>query len=289
MPQPEIIFTPQIIAILVVECLLALAGAIVLTLNARRARAGSPARLTPSPYRLSEICLATAFALGGAAIFSIGAEQLAPRFWPKPPPGETGAFHVALSSAFHLGLLAGLAHAWFWHLRDSRRAPAEPTPPPPLPPLTASAAVLQGFLTFLTLITVLWPVGYFWKYLLDALGVEAPAQDIVSLFLKRDHPGLALVVMFFAVVIAPVVEETIFRIGLFRWLRGRVPRGVALLLPAVVFALLHPYVAVIVPLFIFALMLAFAYERSGHPLTPIVAHSLFNLHTLLLILAGWPA
>ena len=37
-----------------------------------------------------------------------------------------------------------------------------------------------------------------------------------------------------------------------------------------------------------AICLALAYERVGHPLVPIVAHALFNLNTLILLLAGLP-
>ena len=92
-----------------------------------------------------------------------------------------------------------------------------------------------------------------------------------------------------AVGIAPLVEELLFRAGLFRWLRTRTSRPASLLLPALIFASLHGSLAALAPLLVLAVILSLAYERSGHVLTPITAHALFNLNTLLIILAGFPA
>lgn len=297
----ELVLTADNAWLFAVEGLLALAGAAVLLRGAPRAlarlRGAAPSRLSASPLRASDLFVVAAFAFGGAVVFQLVAVTLAPRFWPAPPAGETGFYHVVVGAAFQLGLLAGVGHAWFWHLRKPSRVEASSNPalpgaspaPATEPPLRAGAAVREGALTFLALIAVLWPLGYAWKRLLDLLGIEAPAQDILTAFVKSDRALEVAVVFFFAVIVAPLVEELLFRVGLFRWLRGRAPRAVALLAPALVFAALHPYWAVVAPLFVFAIMLALAYERSGHPLTPVVAHSLFNLHTLLLVLAGWPA
>jgi membrane protease YdiL (CAAX protease family) len=102
-----------------------------------------------------------------------------------------------------------------------------------------------------------------------------------------DTASLAIMVVL-AVVIAPVTEELVFRVGLFRWLRTRPLRGVALFVPAAGFAALHGYLAVFLPIVVLAVCLALAYERSGHPLVPITAHALFNLNTVVLLLAGFP-
>lgn len=290
----SIVLTADNAWLFAVEGLLALAGAAVLLRGWRetgaRLRGVAPARLAPSPLRASDLFLVAAFAFGGSVAFQALATWLAPRFWPKPPDGETGLYHIVIGAAFQLGLIAGVGHAWFWHLRGKKPAPdaASPVVPTPAPPLRAGAAARAGVLTFVALLAVLWPLNYAWKLLLDRLGLDAPAQDLVTAFLQSERPVEIAVVFFFAVVVAPLAEELLFRVGLFRWLRGRAPRAVALLAPALVFAALHPYLAVVAPLFVFAIMLSLAYERSGHPLTPIVAHSLFNLHTLLLALVGWP-
>ena len=144
----------------------------------------------------------------------------------------------------------------------------------------------EGALAFVTALPVVAAVGLVWKYLLDLLGVDARPQDLVTLFASTgDHLALGFIIVL-AVVVAPITEELVFRIGLFRWLRTRTLRTVALLVPAMAFAALHGNIAAFLPLVALAVHLALAYERVGHPLVPIVAHALFNLNTLVLLLAG---
>ena len=69
-------------------------------------------------------------------------------------------------------------------------------------------------------------------------------------------------------------------------------RAAALLLPAIFFASLHVNWTTLVglpslaPLVVLAVIFSLAYERTGTIGTAIVAHALFNLNTILLILAG---
>ena len=95
-----------------------------------------------------------------------------------------------------------------------------------------------------------------------------------------------------AVVVAPLTEELVFRAGLFRFLRGRVPRWLALVGPSLVFAMLHvdwstlQGLASLAPLVVLAVVFSLAYERTGHIGTPIVAHACFTLNTIFVILSG---
>ena len=129
------------------------------------------------------------------------------------------------------------------------------------------------------------------RHILDeiAMGANAPPQDLISLF-DRSGDGLSLSIMIaLAVLVAPLTEELLFRVGLFRWLRTRAPRSVALFVPAIAFAMVHGNLAVLVPLVVLAVVLALGYEHYGHPAVPILAHALFNLNTIALLLAGFPA
>lgn len=164
-----------------------------------------------------------------------------------------------------------------------------PLPSGSAPPrLSTTAALREGGLSFLTALPVVFASSFLWKGLLDLLGVDAKPQDLVSFFADTgDHLALAAMIVL-AVIIAPVAEELVFRIGLFRWLRTRTLRGVALLAPAVVFAMLHGNLAALVPLVVLAVCLSLDYERTGHPLVPIVGHALFNANTLMLLLADFP-
>jgi membrane protease YdiL (CAAX protease family) len=89
-----------------------------------------------------------------------------------------------------------------------------------------------------------------------------------------------------AIMLAPITEELIFRAGIFRYVRTRMPRWAALLLPAVLFASLHANLGSFVPLVALALVFSLAFERTGNIGTTIVAHALFNLNASVLVLAG---
>lgn len=56
-----------------------------------------------------------------------------------------------------------------------------------------------------------------------------------------------------------------------------------------IFSLLHFSWAALLPLAVLAVGISVAYERSGHPLTPITTHALFNLNTLVFLLVGFPS
>lgn len=85
------------------------------------------------------------------------------------------------------------------------------------------------------------------------------------------------------VVLAPIVEELLFRGLLYRYLRGRMGIVVAVALSALVFAVLH---VVIPPLFLMGIVLAILTERTGSLLPGIVLHATNNA---MVVLAIWLA
>ncbi len=293
MPTAETVTTtPLIQALLLVELGLVLLGSIILLRRAggapKRFLGLAPAGLAHSPFRPSELFLAAAFAFGGAIILQVAAGRLAGRFFPKPESIESGlSLHdVVLGAGFQIGLLAGLAHVWFWHLRPGQRVPDPGELPPPTNTVPVGVALREGASAFVTALPLVALTGLAWQYALDLFGVEAAPQDLVTLFRDSgDHVALGLIVGL-AVFVAPVAEELVFRVGLFRWLRTRTLRSIALFVPALAFAALHGNVAAFLPLVVLAICLALSYERVGHPLVPIVGHALFNLNTLVLLLAG---
>ena len=135
-----------------------------------------------------------------------------------------------------------------------------------------------------------WPLvtasGLLWRFFLEAAGVALERQPMIDLFSRANSPGVIALMITLAVVIAPVTEELVFRGGLFRYVRGRVSRTFAIMGPAVIFGAFHTNLASLVPLIVLAIVLSHAYERTGHIGTPIVAHALFNLNTVVLIYSG---
>ena len=87
-------------------------------------------------------------------------------------------------------------------------------------------------------------------------------------------------------VAAPIVEETVFRGVLYRWLRGVVPVNIAMVVSAAIFAAAHAIALLFLPLFGFGVLLAWIYERSRSIWPGVLVHALFNLVGIIGILTA---
>jgi membrane protease YdiL (CAAX protease family) len=85
-----------------------------------------------------------------------------------------------------------------------------------------------------------------------------------------------------------VLGVVLFSLTRDRPLIQRHNRGFALVLSGVYFGALHGNVAGFLPLSLLGMGLALAYEASGSIRVAIVAHALFNLNTVLILLSGLP-
>lgn len=157
---------------------------------------------------------------------------------------------------------------------------------------TPLSILRSGVGTFLVLLPFVFATTLGWELLLRSFGIEPERQDLVRMFREAESPLFLAALIFLATVVAPLTEELFFRAGLFRFLRSRTPRVVALLAPAIVFALLHinwdtrAGIASLLPLVLLAVVFSMAYERTGHIGTVIIAHGLFNLNTIISLLSG---
>jgi len=108
---------------------------------------------------------------------------------------------------------------------------------------------------------------------------QAKEQEVVQFF--REAAGtnqqasvVALFVM--AVVVAPVVEEVIFRGYLYAVFKSWAGSFASMVFTATLFAAVHNNLAVLPSLLILAVGLTIAYEWSGSILVPIAMHASFN-------------
>jgi membrane protease YdiL (CAAX protease family) len=184
------------------------------------------------------------------------------------------------SAAFQLGLLIGPA---VLPLKLHHH---------PLSPTIRPSVALSGLTTFLIALPIVTIVNIAWQALLELCGLPAQQQDLLRMFNEAKQPAVIGVMIALAVLIAPITEELLFRATFFRYLRTRVPRAIALWFPGVIFAALHVSwgtldgLASFVPLIVLAVIFSIAFERTGEIGTAMLAHSLFNLHTVILLLAG---
>lgn len=150
----------------------------------------------------------------------------------------------------------------------------------------------SGVITFLILLPIVRATMVIWSVLLTSVGLPIEGQDLVGMFKNAESGWIVVLLVFMAVVIAPVVEELIFRAGIYRFLQARVSQILALLLPSLFFAMLHVNwktltgLNSLAPLVVLAIVFSLAYRYTGRIGTVIVAHALFNLTAALSVLGS---
>jgi hypothetical protein len=228
-----------------------------------------PPALTEWKIALPDFVLFTWIVIVGGLLGQLAMVQVLTLF---ASDGDTR--QVLGGAAFQLGMLAGCATFAFFVPggRDFARPRGSFLP--------------AGLATFAIALPLLIAVGFFWTLLLNLVGLPAERQELIGLFAGAKSPLLLGSLVVLASIVAPITEELIFRAGLFRYARSRLPRWAALLLPAVLFGALHGNLASFPQLIALGVIFSLAYERTGNIAVPMLAHALFNLNTIALILAG---
>jgi len=192
---------------------------------------------------------------------------------------------------YGLGLQGGMLAGWWLFPRARRFLYADyGTNPVPLGPaethLPAPDVIRIGLATLLVSIPVLTVLSLGWLEVLRRLGLPDQPQDLIAIFGRTRSPLIIAGMLVVACVLAPIAEELFFRAGLYRYTRQRLGRAPALLINAVCFGALHASWAGFLPLAVLGMIFSLAYEATGSIRVPILAHCLFNLNTILIVLSG---
>src|SRR6266446_1791171 len=107
-------------------------------------------------------------------------------------------------------------------------------------------------------------------------GSGSSKQNIVELFSGSRTIEQRIMIIVFAVAIAPVVEEFLFRFFLYGVLKRYFGRFLGMTLNALLFAAAHTHFPSFAPLFILGSCFTIAYEWSGSILVSMTMHALFN-------------
>lgn len=150
--------------------------------------------------------------------------------------------------------------------------------------------VVQAVLIYLAS----WPVcaGLFHltKIIMELSGIPYVKEHSAILLLESGQgpAWLAAVTIVSAVILAPILEEFVFRGLIFRFLAEAWPSTwAAMAASATLFGLIHFSVPQTIPsLVMFGMVLAFAYAKSRSLTLVLLVHALFNLKTVVLIFLG---
>ncbi len=110
-------------------------------------------------------------------------------------------------------------------------------------------------------------------------------QTVVAL-LKNGPLEIQITIAVCAVIIAPVIEELMFRGYMYPAMKKFAGPLVSLFFTSLLFGLIHTNAASLLPLSVFGVVMVFLYEKTKTIWTPIIAHAFFNGATVAYILLG---
>lgn len=114
-------------------------------------------------------------------------------------------------------------------------------------------------------------------------------QPLVQFLLATDTSASdRMLLIFTAVIVAPLSEELIFRGYFYGVIRRYGGRWVAIILSSALFAAIHAHVPSFAALMVLAFALTFVYEQTGSLWAPMLMHTCFNSLTVVTAFL-WPA
>jgi membrane protease YdiL (CAAX protease family) len=152
--------------------------------------------------------------------------------------------------------------------------------------LSKKKLALAPLLAIGTLIFVLpaaWALQSLSMRLMEKIHLKPQTETAVNLLTGATSRPEQIFLGIFAVIIAPVAEEFIFRGVLFTFVKQLGFPKIAWIGVSLVFALIHADVAIFIPLFMLALVLTWLYEMTDSLMAPMFTHALFNAANLVLL------
>jgi membrane protease YdiL (CAAX protease family) len=117
---------------------------------------------------------------------------------------------------------------------------------------------------------------------------EDYTHPLIPRLFTSAHPLMTVTMLLTAVVVAPLVEETLFRGILFRAADVRFPLWIAVLGSGLFFAVGHRSLTAMLPITVLGSLFAFLTRRSQSLLASAAAHAGYNgITTLIVLLTAW--
>ena len=235
-----------------------------------------PWNLGGTDFALFLVSLVIWFVLSGRILIEIYG-------WIAGSGAEPGTGIMVVGGLF---LQAGMLYLFLrfrFHYRNATEGPLSPKI------LSLRQGLVLGLFYFLACLPVIYGVGVLWNSILEMLreygwNIELPLQDAVLLFQNSDDPLAFVGLVLLAVVVAPIVEENVFRGGIYRFFKGRTPITIALVISGILFGLVHGNLQSLPGLIAVGICLGMAYELSVSLKVPIFFHAFFNLNSIIWIL-----
>lgn len=147
-----------------------------------------------------------------------------------------------------------------------------------------SANMRQGIKRYLITLPVIILAGFVINLISSYYGHTPEMQDVVRWVLEEKSVFILVSLMFFGTVIAPVIEEIIFRGFLQPALKNSLGGRYAIVVSASLFAAVHMDIFAFFQIFILGILLGYLYEKTQTLVASVVVHILHNSLTLIFLL-----
>ena len=144
--------------------------------------------------------------------------------------------------------------------------------------------VLLGIATAVIVTPLGWAATYVSGKAITRLYEEPKQQKVVEVLESAQEPAQRIIFALTAIIMAPLIEETMFRGILYPLLKQQGYRRLALWGTSLLFAAIHTNLLTFLPLFLFAVVLVALYEWTDTMIAPITAHAAFNAINFTLLL-----
>ena len=222
------------------------------------------------PEAVLQFCAAVLFCICLGGLLNLGLQQL-----------QVGGFKhsddigsLVLGTFSFQGVACGLAFIFWRHHHIGWRVGFGFSGP------DLKRALWLALGVFLVVLPGVWLLQYTAVFTLTQLGYPPDDQAAVQLIENTRSWWTRAYLTIFAVGLAPVAEEFIFRGLLYPFIKQLGWPRLALVGVSFLFALIHFDVATFLALFLLALTLTWLYEKTDNLLAPIAVHALFNATNL---------
>ena len=230
-------------------------------------------------WTFADMLLVLVFSLVGAVLVVLGIRLLAPVLGVGDMAGLVRDHPVVVSGVSGI-LIYGLILAGIYLIIVRRRGAGWSGVGfhrPPLLPLVLAPVIAVGQLIAIAITNLV---------LLSLIGEFENPQAAALTGGEGFTWSNFVLMLLLAGLVAPVVEEVLFRGIFYGWLRARLPLVAAIVVSAAIFAGAHVIPILLPALFVAGLILAVTYEWSGSLWTTIVIHAIQNSVAVVVIFAA---
>jgi membrane protease YdiL (CAAX protease family) len=225
--------------------------------------------LSAKPWNLDRVVLALAGILFCACIiFLAGAVAL--HFVSHGKPDKDSLLNlVVVTMAIHGSILVGTGLVLWWYHVGWGEAFG-------FSMLNWKSVVVLGLLAAVAFLPVGLSLQFVSARIMTQLQLKTREQAAVETLENAESLETRVYLIVFTILVAPVAEEILFRGILYPAIKQAGYPRTAMWATALVWAVIHMTAAIVLPLFVLGLALAYLYEKTNNLLAPITAHAVFN-------------